>query len=194
MDEALRILEANGLGFAEDVQQKLRNAISTALLANAAGGGEPVLQVKQSYGASLWANVSQAEFDACTTEKRRLYTATPPPVGAPQGVSDEEVQKALRDYGWFVTAENEANMRRALESFAASRPVAVGVSAERAALRTIADMHPHQESSVHGPRMRCNHCQYAWMPAEVESHSTACAYVIAHQALTASTTKAGGAS
>jgi hypothetical protein len=85
--------------------------------------------------------------------------------------------------------------RAALESFATSRPVAVGVSMERAALRKIADMHPvAYASSSHWPRTRCKHCQYAWAAQEVESHAVDCAYVIAHQALTASTTKAGGAS
>jgi hypothetical protein len=91
----------------------------TALLASAAGGVEPVAW-RRKESRDWWVYYETKAHE----DLEPLYAAPPPPVGELQGVSEAEVQKALRDYGWFVTAENEANMRRSLESFAASRPVA----------------------------------------------------------------------
>jgi len=83
MDAALRILEANGLGFAEDVQQKLRSAISTALLAGATGG-QPggilgLVETHPNYVAGYKAGHAAG----------RARSAPPVPVRAPQGVTPE---------------------------------------------------------------------------------------------------------
>lgn len=57
------------------------------------------------------------------------------------------------------------------------------------ALRKIANDSPREESSIHGPRLRCWHCSHAWRldwnngAGEPEHHGERCAYVIAKEAL-----------
>jgi hypothetical protein len=51
------------------------------------------------------------------------------------------------------------------------------------ALRKIAEMRPFEQNSVHGIRMRCQHCWYAWLPSDKAEHGVGCAYVTAHNAI-----------
>lgn len=90
--------------------------------------------------------------------------------------------------GWCESRAAEALpcVRAALAAQAVPPAVPpAALPAYKKALRKIADQHPKVESSVHGPRKRCQHCGYAWLQSEFESHSVDCAYVIAHMALSA---------
>jgi len=51
------------------------------------------------------------------------------------------------------------------------------------ALRKIAEMRPFEQNSVHGIRMRCQHCGYAWLSSDKAEHGVGCAYVTAHNAI-----------
>ena len=55
----------------------------------------------------------------------------------------------------------------------------------REALLRIAGLNPVIRDSTHGPRWRCRHCGYAWMPSEHEQHDSECAFEIARAALAA---------
>lgn len=68
--------------------------------------------------------------DGTPTHTMALYARPPSPVVALQVVTDAEVEAACKAACFHVTPESRKDMRRALESFAASRPVAVGVSAK----------------------------------------------------------------
>lgn len=121
-----------------DAREKFEEDLRTALLAGAAGGGEPVAwkwevlpgteQYKRKGNkegvyledpASLGIPMEHPSY-----RWTKLYDHSPPlPVGAPQGVSDEDVRAALR----IIESDGYAShtlVRQALESFAASRPVA----------------------------------------------------------------------
>jgi hypothetical protein len=116
----------------------LEDAIRAALLASSAGGGELLASAKLLHNLTLGDPTvlvrapSAEKRDAITAAGERFRAAVaapPPPVGELQGVSDEEVRAALR----IIESDGYAShtlVRRALESFAASRPVAVEVSAD----------------------------------------------------------------
>lgn len=122
----------NSEGLCKSVLDNAESAL-TALLASAAGGEVAQYQVKATYG-NLWANVERPEYDAILKSEgpemvRKLYAQPPTPVGAPQGVTDAEISRALNYMGIPDFKKPHAQMRDTLEDFAENRLAATPAGA-----------------------------------------------------------------
>lgn len=88
------------------------------------------------------------------------------------------------DHGHLLGRHN--NCASVEHGFIYAPPSATGPnSVLLAALNVIAGDAPKQEDSIHGPRLRCQHCGHAWRlnDNEPEHHGVGCAYVTATEAL-----------
>jgi len=96
----------------------------TALLASAAGGEPRAWLTEHDSGDMVWTDKAEAEAYADDAGPLPLYTAPPPPVGELQGVTDAEVLDVSHFIYGKSNIQNLPTLRRALEYFVASRPVA----------------------------------------------------------------------
>lgn len=117
---------------AESAESELQDALRTALLASAAGGQDDsnrslwALEKAREIANQICAESSPPTFRAKLIDlvMGALYTAPPPPVGAPQGVTEKEVTAFRCAMSWRANELPDDQIRHALESFAASRPTA----------------------------------------------------------------------